>query len=113
MRTVLKPQLTGIVTNQSLSLAVSPPNWLIHPARLVDSLHGNHLAAHANWPKFRPPCPTELNVRKMPKAETKTLLVVVPSWCTAHCKEDSKYVFQKIKLRGIDPNFHIHISVSD
>ncbi len=38
MRTVLKPQLTGIVTNQSLSLALSPPNWLIHPARLANQL---------------------------------------------------------------------------
>jgi hypothetical protein len=31
----------------------------------------------------------------------------------AHCKEDSKYVFPEIKLRGLVPNFRIHTSVSD
>jgi len=30
-----------------------------------------------------------------------------------HCKEDPIYVFPQIKLRGIVPNFHIHVSVSD
>ncbi len=30
-----------------------------------------------------------------------------------HCKEDSNYVFPEIKLRGLRPNFHIHVSVSD
>jgi hypothetical protein len=30
-----------------------------------------------------------------------------------HCKEISKYVFPEKKLRGLSPNFHIHVSVSD
>jgi hypothetical protein len=33
-----------------------------------------------------------------------------------HCKEDpnySTYVFPEMKLRGIGPNFHIHVSLSD
>ncbi len=31
----------------------------------------------------------------------------------SHCKEDSIYVFPEKKLRGLSPNFHIHVSVSD
>jgi hypothetical protein len=30
-----------------------------------------------------------------------------------HCKEDPIYVFPIMKLRGLFPNFHIHVSVSD
>ncbi len=30
-----------------------------------------------------------------------------------HCKEISIYVFPEKKLRGLSPNFHIHVSVSD
>ncbi len=30
-----------------------------------------------------------------------------------HCKEDPIYVFPEMKLRGLIPNFHIHVSVSD
>jgi hypothetical protein len=30
-----------------------------------------------------------------------------------HCKEDPTYVFPEMKLRGLVPNFHIHVSVSD
>jgi hypothetical protein len=29
-----------------------------------------------------------------------------------HCKVDSNYVLPEIKLRGLVPNFHFHISVS-
>ncbi len=29
-----------------------------------------------------------------------------------HCKEDPNYVFPEMKLRGLIPNFHIHVSVS-
>jgi hypothetical protein len=29
-----------------------------------------------------------------------------------HCKEDQLYVFPEMKLRGLVPNFHIHVSVS-
>ncbi len=32
---------------------------------------------------------------------------------TLHCKEDQIYVFQEMKLHGLGPNFHIHVSVSD
>jgi hypothetical protein len=31
----------------------------------------------------------------------------------SHCKQDPIYVFPKMKLRGLVPNFHIHVSVSD
>jgi hypothetical protein len=30
-----------------------------------------------------------------------------------HCTEDSKHIFPKIKLLGLVPNFHIHVSGSD
>jgi hypothetical protein len=30
-----------------------------------------------------------------------------------HCKEDPIYVFSEMKLRGLVPNFHIHVSVSE
>ncbi len=30
-----------------------------------------------------------------------------------HCKQDPIYVFTKMKLRGLVPNFHIHLSVSN
>jgi hypothetical protein len=32
---------------------------------------------------------------------------------TAHCNENSIYVFLFWELRGLSPNFHIHVSVSD
>jgi hypothetical protein len=32
---------------------------------------------------------------------------------TAHCKEDPIYVFPEMKLPGLNPNFHIHVSVSN
>ncbi len=32
---------------------------------------------------------------------------------TLHCKQDPIYVFPEMKLRGLFPNFHIHVSVSD
>ncbi len=38
--------------------------------------------------------------------------LISTSW-TPHCKEDSIYVFPEMKLHGRDPNFHIHVSVSD
>jgi hypothetical protein len=28
-----------------------------------------------------------------------------------HCKEDPIYVFPENKLRGLSPNFHIHIHI--
>ncbi len=31
----------------------------------------------------------------------------------SHCKEISIYVFPEKELRGLSPNFHIHVSVSD
>jgi hypothetical protein len=34
-------------------------------------------------------------------------------YSTTHCKENSIYVFTEGKLRGLVPNFYIHISVSD
>jgi hypothetical protein len=30
-----------------------------------------------------------------------------------HCKENPIYVFLGKELRGLSPNFHIHVSVSD
>jgi hypothetical protein len=30
-----------------------------------------------------------------------------------HCKQDLIYVFPEMKLCGLVPNFHIHVSVSD
>ncbi len=31
----------------------------------------------------------------------------------AHCNENTIYVFLEMELRGLNPNFHIHVSVSD
>jgi hypothetical protein len=30
-----------------------------------------------------------------------------------HCNESPIYVFPEMELRGLSPNFHIHVSVSD
>jgi hypothetical protein len=30
-----------------------------------------------------------------------------------HCTENSKQIFPEMKLRGLFPNFYIHVSVSD
>ncbi len=30
-----------------------------------------------------------------------------------HCTENSNHIFPEMKLRGLVPNFHFHISVSD
>ncbi len=32
---------------------------------------------------------------------------------STHCIEDPIYIFPEMKLRGLGPNFHIHVSVSD
>jgi hypothetical protein len=37
----------------------------------------------------------------------------VVSIAVVHCKEEPNYVFPEMKLRGLLPNFHIHVSVSD
>jgi hypothetical protein len=34
-------------------------------------------------------------------------------WPTVHCKENPIYVLPEKKLRGLSPNLHIHVSVSD
>ncbi len=36
-----------------------------------------------------------------------------PSAAFLHCKEDPIYVFPEMKLRGLVPIFHIHVSVSN
>jgi hypothetical protein len=36
-------------------------------------------------------------------------IIIIP----AHCKQDPIYVFPEMKLRGLVPNFYIHVSVSD
>jgi hypothetical protein len=30
-----------------------------------------------------------------------------------HCTKDSKQIFPEMKLRGLVPNFQVHVSVSD
>jgi hypothetical protein len=35
------------------------------------------------------------------------------STCFLHCEEDPIYVFPDIKLRGLVPNFHFHVSLTD
>jgi hypothetical protein len=37
----------------------------------------------------------------------------IPQKGNMHCKEISIYVFPEKELRGLSPNFHIHVSVSD
>jgi hypothetical protein len=34
------------------------------------------------------------------------------SYVNTHCKEDPIYVFLEMKLRGLIPSFHIHVSVN-
>ncbi len=34
-------------------------------------------------------------------------------YCSLHCEEISIYVFLEKELRGLSPNFHIHVSVSN
>ncbi len=31
--------------------------------------------------------------------------------CRQHCKQDPFYVFPEMRLRGLLPNFHIHVSL--
>jgi len=35
------------------------------------------------------------------------------SLCVLHCTENLKQIFSELKLRGLVPNFYIHVSVSD
>jgi hypothetical protein len=39
--------------------------------------------------------------------------IVGPELMGMHCKEDPIYVFPEMKLRGLVPNVHIHVSISD
>jgi hypothetical protein len=56
-------------------------------------------------------CP-ELNLHK-PNCPTKTVRHNFGSYCTVHCNGNSVYIFLSWELRGLSPNFHIHVSVSD
>ncbi len=48
-----------------------------------------------------------------------TAIIAITSTCAPtvarqrHCLENSKQIFPEIKLRGLVPSFHIHVSVSD
>ncbi len=33
--------------------------------------------------------------------------------CSLHCNENPTYVFSEEELRGLSPNFHIHMSVNN
>jgi hypothetical protein len=38
---------------------------------------------------------------------------VISIYSTVHCNENPIYVFPEKELRGLSPNFHIHVSVRD
>jgi hypothetical protein len=41
------------------------------------------------------------------------LFIRLVSFVPVHCNENPIYVFLFWELRGLSPNFHIHVSVSD
>ncbi len=41
------------------------------------------------------------------------ILQYLKGLCRQYCKQDPIYAFPEIKLRGLVPNFHIHVPVSD
>ncbi len=45
----------------------------------------------------------------------KRLFVILSVWAALqrHCTENAKQIFAEKKLRGLIPNFHIHVSLSD
>jgi hypothetical protein len=45
--------------------------------------------------------------------ETRALMEMPKSLVDLHYNEHSIYVFPEKELRGLSPNFHIHVSVSD
>ncbi len=47
------------------------------------------------------------------QAATVVSIIVELSHFLMHCNENPIYVFSENELRGLSPNFHIHVSVSD
>jgi hypothetical protein len=56
---------------------------------------------------WRPCTPTGCPIPTSPPAPASLTSKLI------HCKENSIYVFLFWELRGLSPNFHIHVSVSD
>ncbi len=47
------------------------------------------------------------------KIDMRTQTFDVPPQEVLHCNEICNFVFPEKELRGLSPNFHIHVSVSD
>jgi hypothetical protein len=58
-----------------------------------------------------------LSIGKSVHMYLMTLMCIVSASASTvaqpHCKEISIYVFQEKELRGLSPNFHIHVPVDD
>jgi hypothetical protein len=59
----------------------------------------------------RPPCPPP--PRTLLMASVYAYLPIPLAWLFAHCNANPIYVFPEKELRGLSPNFHIYVSVSD
>ncbi len=64
--------------------------------------------------KMRPDSPDVTRAAKRLELAKKTLLKIREKLMhRPHCKEIRIYVFAEMKLRGLSPNFHMHVYVSD
>jgi hypothetical protein len=61
---------------------------------------------------YRPNCSGHTQSPAQAETERKTMQSLLAAWIT-HCNENTNYVFLFWELRGLSPNFHIHVSVSD
>jgi hypothetical protein len=60
------------------------------------------MPASSNWSKVTPSLiPLEDIIQNIAEA--------MPFKSTAHCTETSKHIFPEMKLRGLVPNFYIHV----
>jgi hypothetical protein len=85
----------------------------------------DHAIKYHRWKKLKCRCATLcchcINKSRVPVMcmDLNWWPVVWPIWSShpychkLHCKEDPVYVFPEMKLRGLVPNFHVCVSVSD
>ncbi len=82
-------------------------------SKLAEGRHSNNVATSADS-KFSYPAPLATILNTVQCFSRRNFWAVhVVSTCLPHCEENPIYVFPEKKLRGLIPNFYIHLSVSD